>query len=137
MHLGLSSPTRNLKDADLILVIDSDVPWIAQQRGRRGADWQDHPSAGVDPLFSAYPMRGFPCDLAISGVLAATLPALTEALALRQGVAHARIEARRRRLAETRETQRAPLAGGARQGRAREPHSSGLDQPLPRARDRR
>jgi acetolactate synthase-1/2/3 large subunit len=104
MHLGYE-PDGQLKDADLILVIDSDVPWIPNKRAPRPDCKIIH--LGVDPLFSAYPMRGFPCDLAISGVLSATLPALTQALALRQGGAADRIEARRRRLADLRETQRA------------------------------
>ena len=81
------------------------MPWIPNKRAPRADCKIIH--IGVDPLFSAYPMRGFPCDLAITGVLSATLPALTEALALRQSAAAGRIEARRRRLAETRETQRA------------------------------
>ena len=107
MHLGFE-PDAHLKDADLILVIDSDVPWIPNKKAPNPDCKIIH--LGVDPLFSAYPMRGFPCDLAISGVLSATLPALTEALALRQGAAHGRIEARRKRLAELREAQRARWA---------------------------
>ena len=81
------------------------MPWIPNKRAPRPDCKIIH--LGVDPLFSAYPMRGFPCDLAITGVLSATLPALTQALALRQGAAADRIEARRRRLAELREAQRA------------------------------
>lgn len=104
MHLGFE-PDAHLEDADLILVIDSDVPWIPNKKAPRADCKIIH--IGVDPLFSAYPMRSFPCDLAITGVLSATLPALTEALALRQSAAHGRIEARRKRLAGLRETQRA------------------------------
>lgn len=104
MHLGFD-PDAYLSDADLILVIDVDVPWIPNKRAPRADCKIVH--LGVDPLFFAYPMRGFPCDLAITGVLSATLPALTEALALRRSAASARIEARRSRLAEVGEKQRA------------------------------
>src|SRR6202008_3121588 len=56
--------------------------------------------------FSNYPLRGFDCDLAITGVLSASLPALTQALASRQGAARDRVETRRRRLETLRASQR-------------------------------
>jgi acetolactate synthase-1/2/3 large subunit len=57
-HLGYS-PAALLDDADGILVVDCDVPWTPSRKA---------PSpdckvvqTGVDPLFSCYPIRGFPC----------------------------------------------------------------------------
>jgi acetolactate synthase-1/2/3 large subunit len=108
MHLGYE-PDPVLANADLVIVMECDVPWIPGKKSPPRDAKVIH--LGVDPLFSAYPIRGFTCDLAISGVLGATLPALTEALLSRQGVARDRIEARRKRLAEERAAQREKWAG--------------------------
>jgi acetolactate synthase-1/2/3 large subunit len=104
MHLGFD-PDSMLKAADLVIVIDSDVPWIPGKLG-------PHPDAkiihlGVDPLFSNYPMRTYDCDLAITGLLGVTLSMLTQALASRKGGMLDQVEARRRRLAGDRAAQRA------------------------------
>lgn len=106
MHLGFD-PDAMVEEADLVIVIDCDVPWIPGKRGPRSDAKIIH--LGVDPLFAQYPMRSFDCDLAVTGVLSATLPALTEALAARPGAAE-RVEARRARLAGQRAAQRAQWA---------------------------
>ena len=104
MHLGYD-PDSMLREADVVIVVDCDVPWIPRNNA-------PHPDAkvihmGSDPLFSQYPMRSFECDLAISGVLGQTLTSLTEALASRRDPgARARIEARRIRLMQARAAQR-------------------------------
>jgi acetolactate synthase-1/2/3 large subunit len=103
MHLGYE-PDPVLANADLIIVAECDVPWIPGKKAPPRDAKVIH--IGVDPLFSSYPIRGFTCDLAISGVLAGTLPALTEALMSRQGAARDRIEARRKRVAGERAAQR-------------------------------
>jgi acetolactate synthase I/II/III large subunit len=77
-HLGFESAPL-IKEADLILVAECDVPWIPAYN-------EVNPEArivhlGVDPLFERYPMRSFPLDLAITGEPAATLNALTAAVA--------------------------------------------------------
>ena len=97
MHLGYE-PGRFLKGADLIVVLDCDVPWIPKLH-------QVNPDARVahvaaDPLFSRYPMRGFRCDLALAGDPGATLRALDEALPAPD---EARLAARRARLAAEKE----------------------------------
>src|SRR5437763_1971644 len=61
---------------------------------------------GVDPLFSRYPIRGFPCDLAVTGAAASALPEL--GAALDRHVAASAVSERRRRVAEQREA----LVGG-------------------------
>ncbi len=99
MHMGYE-PDAHLASADLILVIDCDVPWIPSKKA-------PHPDCkvihlGSDPLFSAYPIRGFTSDLAITGILGASLPLLTEALLSRQSAARDRIADRRKRVAEQR-----------------------------------
>jgi acetolactate synthase I/II/III large subunit len=103
MHLGYE-PDALLANADLVIVAECDVPWIPSKKAPPRDAKVIH--IGVDPIFSSYPIRGFTCDLAISGVLGATLPALTEALMSRQGAARDRIEGRRKRLAEERAAQR-------------------------------
>jgi acetolactate synthase-1/2/3 large subunit len=77
MSLGFD-PARLVPKADVILVIESDVPWIPSQVAP-GADCKVV-HCGFDPLFTRYPIRGFPCDLAITGGTVATLSALTAAL---------------------------------------------------------
>jgi acetolactate synthase-1/2/3 large subunit len=103
MHLGFN-PEAFLEAADVIVVIDCDVPWIPGKKAPNRDCKVIH--LGADPLFEKYPLRGFTADLAITGVLSATLPLLTEALASRVAGARDRIEGRRKRLAERREHQR-------------------------------
>jgi acetolactate synthase I/II/III large subunit len=77
MNLGFN-PARVVQKADAILVIESDVPWIPSQ----AAPNEDCKiiQCGLDPLFTRYPIRGFPCDVAITGSTLAILSALTAAL---------------------------------------------------------
>jgi acetolactate synthase-1/2/3 large subunit len=77
MNLGFD-PARLVPKADAILVIESDVPWIPSQVAP-GVDCKVVHS-GLDPLFTRYPIRGFPCDVAITASTLATLSALTAAL---------------------------------------------------------
>jgi len=77
MNLGLD-PTRVLQKADAIMVIECDVPWIPSRVAPQGGCKLIH--CGLDPLFMHIPIRGFPCDVAITSSTAATLAALTQAL---------------------------------------------------------
>jgi acetolactate synthase-1/2/3 large subunit len=108
MHLG-HNPEGYFDTADLIVVLEADVPWVPKHKAPRQETRIIH--IGADPIFQNYPLRGFPCDLAISGVLGSTLPALTEALAAREKGASSGIEKRRKRLAEAREKSTARIAG--------------------------
>jgi acetolactate synthase-1/2/3 large subunit len=72
-------PGPLVKDADLIVVVDCDVPWINQ--------YDEPPSAecrvahlGVDPSFARYPMRSYRSDIAIAGDTAVILRALDAAV---------------------------------------------------------
>ena len=114
MHLGYD-PDAEVRDADLVLVIECDVPWIPGRVAPPTDAKVIH--LGVDPIFSDYPMRGFPCDLGITGVLGATLPALTRALSTRLARARDRVEARRRRVAERRAAQRDAWAASLERSR--------------------
>src|SRR5262249_56447888 len=81
LHQGYNqSGTVNpsLAEADAILVIESDVPWYPKvQKPAAGAPIIH---LGVDPFFSRYPMRSFPCDVPIVATPAAALPMLAEAV---------------------------------------------------------
>jgi acetolactate synthase I/II/III large subunit len=104
-HVG-ADPGPWLADADVVLVLDCLAPW-----------WPDrHPlnaaakviNMGPDPIFSRFPVRNFRSDIAIAGESAATIPALIAAMAKCARDERA-IVARRMRLAEAAETQRARL----------------------------
>jgi len=70
-----------LAEADAILVIESDVPWFPQMSRPKPETRVVH--LGVDPLFSRYPVRGFPADLALAGTPRLALAALADAVARR------------------------------------------------------
>ena len=107
MHFGFE-PGALLADADLVIVLESDVPWIPSLQ---------HPPAGCrvahvgeDPFFVRYPMRSFPSDLAVQAGARNALEALTAAVEPRLQMAEARIAARRARLTERMRKRRAQLA---------------------------
>ena len=67
-------PHALLKEADVVLVVDCDVPWIPKEGAPRKDAKVIH--IGPDPLFAGYPLRGFRADIALTGAVAATLQAL-------------------------------------------------------------
>jgi acetolactate synthase I/II/III large subunit len=81
LHLGYNaSGTTNpsLAGADAILVVEADVPWYpALQKPAAGAPVIH---MAVDPFFSRYPMRSYPCDVSIAAAPAVALPLLAEAV---------------------------------------------------------
>jgi acetolactate synthase I/II/III large subunit len=92
MHCGWD-PHALLKEADVVLVVDCDVPWIPKEG-------QPKPDAkvihiGPDPLFARYPLRGFRTDIALTGAVAPTLQTLWRA-AQKQAVSVKHIEERRK-----------------------------------------
>ena len=99
MTLGFN-PARMVQKADAILVIESDVPWIPSQVAP--PENCKVIQCGLDPLFTRYPIRGFPCDVAITGSTRATLSALTTAL--ENGDTAETVAPRRRWIAEERAT---------------------------------
>ena len=102
MHVGFE-PGALIKDADLILVLDCDVPWIPSLHSPNPEAKVVH--IGVDPLFSNYPVRGFPSDLAITAATGGALRALAEAIEVRGKAGAAQIEERRKRVAKLRAAQ--------------------------------
>jgi acetolactate synthase-1/2/3 large subunit len=92
MHCGWD-PHALLKEADVVLVVDCDVPWIPKEGKPKAQAKVIH--IGPDPLFASYPLRGFRADLALTGAVAPTLQALWRA-AHKQAVSLKRIEERRK-----------------------------------------
>jgi acetolactate synthase-1/2/3 large subunit len=76
-----SAPGSLLQEADLIVVFESDVPWIpSREAPTAGAKIVQ---IGEDPLFTRLPMRGFPSDLTITATSLSVLEALETALTSR------------------------------------------------------
>jgi acetolactate synthase-1/2/3 large subunit len=107
MHFGFE-PGTLLAEADLVIALEADVPWIPSLQ---------HPPAGCrvvhvaeDPSFVRYPMRSFPSDLSVRSAVTEALEALNAAVEPRLHMAEARIAGRRARLAERMRTRRAQLA---------------------------
>jgi len=92
MHCGWD-PHALLKEADVVLVVDCDVPWIPKEGAPRADAKVIH--IGPDPLFARYPLRGFRTDIALTGALAPTLEALWRS-AQKQAPSTKAIEERRK-----------------------------------------
>jgi acetolactate synthase-1/2/3 large subunit len=78
LHGGFDA-APHLEESDAILVVESDVPWFPQMKRPRPETRVIH--LGVDPLFSRYPVRGFPADAALAGTPRLALAALADAVA--------------------------------------------------------
>ena len=71
-----------LARADVVLVVDSGVPWIEKMHRPKNASVI---SLGPDPLFARMPVRSYRTDIALAGDPAAGLALLHEALSARSG----------------------------------------------------
>src|SRR5690348_642689 len=99
MHLGFDVRAL-LPKADVILVLESAVPWIPRAVTPKRDAKVIHIAA--DPLESKYPFREFETDLLITGEASATLPVLRAALraAIKKGNG---VDTRRKALAAVRD----------------------------------
>lgn len=104
MHAGFESGPF-IKDADVIIVLDSDVPWIPSLHPVNEDATVVH--IGVDPLFSNYPMRSFPCDFAVTADCELTVEALISALGKPGPGDQVRVEKRRESIMERKQAQHA------------------------------
>ncbi len=107
MHFGFE-PGALLTDADLVIVLEADVPWIPHLQSPPAGARIVH--VGEEPAYVRYPMRSFPSNLAIAAGPTNTLNALNSALEHRLQMAEARIASRRNKLTERMRTRRAQLA---------------------------
>ncbi len=78
LHAGFDA-APHLEEADAILAVESDVPWFPSLKRPRPEARIVH--LAVDPLFSRYPIRGFPTDVALAGTPRYSLQALTDDVA--------------------------------------------------------
>ena len=104
LHLGFD-PMPYLGEADVILVIECDVPWfpIKAKPLPRAKVIQ----LGIDPFFSRYPMRTFPVDIPIFSDPQAGLRSLREALTIHQSKKRKTIQERFERWSKEHHAQRA------------------------------
>ena len=103
LHLGFD-PMKYVPEADLIIVIESDVPWFpTRARPKFGTKIIQ---IGIDPFFSRYPMRTFAADVPISSDPLTALIALREALSPYRQSRMKRIDARFERLSREHGEQR-------------------------------
>ena len=102
-------PHALLPGADLVLVVDCDVPWIPAQASPRPGAKVIH--VGPDPLWQRYPLRGFRTDVALAGMVAPTLLALCER-ALRYAPAAAKLDDRRKSVAAQTQASRKKARAG-------------------------
>jgi len=82
LHLGFD-PHPWLEEADLVLVLEADVPWLPSVRPPAVGARVAH--IGEDPAFLRYPMRSFQSDLSIAADAGAALAALAAAMEERAG----------------------------------------------------
>ncbi len=95
----------HIESADAVLVLDSDVPWIPATDGIPGDAKVIH--MGTDPLYGGYPVRGYPCDIAIAAPSSISLPLLSGAMKTHLHEHKELIEQRRTRIEGTRKKVRA------------------------------
>lgn len=104
MHLGFA-PEPLLRTADVVLVLESDVPWFPSQHNPSADAKVIH--MGIDPAYSSYPIRSFPCDLAVRAEPVAALPLLSAALEEHYRAAQARLTTRFQHVQSLHQQQRA------------------------------
>ena len=95
MNLGFE-PQPLLSQADVVLVLDSVVPWLPHQHKLKEDAVVVH--MAPDPLYRFVPVRGHQSDIALTSAIGLGLFLLADAIRPDAG----RIEARRTRLAEAR-----------------------------------
>lgn len=110
MNFG-SEPGTLLTDADLVIALEADVPWIPSVAQPPAGAHVVH--VGDDPIYARYPMRSFPSSLSMQADAAAVLQTLWEALDSRLQMAEPRIASRRTRLTERMRARRVQLAKDA------------------------
>ena len=107
-HLGYE-PGEGLEDADLVIVLECDVPWIPKLHALPDDARVAH--VGVDPQYVRYPMRSFQSDLALTGDGAAALADLNDEFDRRGAGESAAAHARAQRLGAMRQSYSDRIAG--------------------------
>lgn len=110
VHAGIA-------DADAILAIECDVPWIPSRTSLR--EDAQVVQLGIDPFYTGYPMRNFRCDVPLIADPRAALPLLNSAL--RRMMPEAAVQARLERLRKVHAQTRSQWAAAADTERHRTP----------------
>jgi len=118
LHLGFL-PDPMLEKADVILVLDSGVPWIPSAKSPKDDCKIIH--LGIDPIFSDIPIRSFPNDLSIRADSSVAIPMLTRAMMPRRGGLEDRIADRFKRMQAIHERQRTGWREALEKARGRSP----------------
>lgn len=117
LHAGADAGSA-LAEADVVLLLEADVPWMPKQHA------VPHETTvitiGSDPLFSKYPVRGFPSDISLAGKPRLTLQALADAVQ-QEGVDPAARSSRQQRWAASHQRLREALRGQALKGKEQRP----------------
>jgi len=119
LHLGFA-PARDLQQADCVLIVDHDVPWVPVQAEPRRDCRVIH--VDIDPLKRDFPIWGFRVDLPIQADSSMACEALAEEIERQLKPAdRARIEARRKAVAAEHGTQESKLRQRVRDLAANKP----------------
>jgi acetolactate synthase-1/2/3 large subunit len=100
MHLGFETGAH-LAQADVILVINSGVPWMPKMTKPKASAKVIHMS--VDPLVSRHPFREYEADLLVAGDPIAGLKMLRQALAGAAKAKNGALDSRRKTVAAARD----------------------------------
>jgi acetolactate synthase-1/2/3 large subunit len=117
LHQG-GDVSQVLESADVIVVVEADVPW--QPKRARPNPNATIISIAADPLYSRYPIRGFPADINLAGEVALSVSMLADQLEGAQ-VDAAQVRARTRQWADRHQRIRADAAARAEAGAQRTP----------------
>ena len=122
MHLGVDNTHEAFTQADVILMVDTDVPYIpAQARPREDARFI---LIDIDPVKESFPIWGFPIDLAIQADSARALEQLADAAeAQMTNSDRARLAERRERIIMAHHELRSKLRQLAEDGAGKRPIS--------------
>ena len=94
-HQGFS-PDHILSEADLVIVMDSDVPWYPSVK--KPEDTTVIVNIGIDPLYGKYPVRSFASDITLNCDTYLALKSLVKELSGPSKISGRTIEERRSRL---------------------------------------
>ena len=114
LHVGYDRASI-FADADLLVFLESDVPWIPEDASPHGDAFVAH--VGTDPIFNQYPMRSHRSDLTITSTAKALIAALGPALEARYD--QTGVDERKRRLLATAVALRQAAADRVARDRAR------------------
>ena len=103
LHLGYDVGPF-IETADVVMAVESDVPWYPSIAAPSADAKVIH--VGADPLYSQYPMRSYPADVALAGDAGRVLTLLLEAVEAGIAISQEVVSARRDRLAAIHTQQR-------------------------------